>query len=267
MAVEEGLSYEGPEDPGVYAGDSLMTIATERYLDLPSTDQYGTAMHYASLADLIVFVLRTGEAWQRPQDQKVGKDTWESSAWLEPSGTRLKRVVIVDRWSEDRKLAEMHSWKTAGECAVYGLPMKLIVVVIGQSRDGRRSSPWSKAWVHPVNDVLRMRKRSGKGFDGNWKPIFREDANASRELWLDTMTSDGILGDCLFEEDVEFGGAALSNIGPTLRRKLERIRTTETLPEVQPSVCDDAISPCQFRDACWNFRLPSEKTGFIKIQI
>jgi hypothetical protein len=265
LAIEEGLGYEGEEDPGQISGDHVMTIATERYLDIPSLDQYGTAMHYAALADLIVFVLRTGAAWQRPEDTKVGREPWESSAWLNEAGTGLRRVVLVDRWNDERKLGESHSWKTAGECAAYGLPMKMIVVVIGQSRDGRRSTPWSKGWRHPVNDVLRMRKRNGKGFDGAWVPVMREDTDYSRELWLETMTEDGVLADCLFEVDVEYSAQGRSNIGRCAEQKLVQIREQKTLPSPHPSQCDDPIAPCQFRTECWAFRQPSLETGFIKV--
>lgn len=267
QAIEAGLEYEGEEDPGQVAGDTVMTIATERGLDTTQADQYGQALHLCALADILTFFLRVGAPWERPEDAKVGKGAWESSAFLDASGTRLRRLVIVDRWSDERARAESHSWRSIGECVAYDLPMTQTVIVIGQHRDGRRHSPWSKAWLHPVNSALRMRKRSGEEFGGKWKPVWREELEFSREKWIDAMTDDGILGDVAFEVEVLVpDGAAKSKIGWLIEKKMAEIRETLTLPDPRPSVCDWP-SPCQFRDSCWNFTLPSERNGFIKIQV
>lgn len=266
QAIEAGLEYEGDEDPGQIAGDTVMTIATERGLETSQKDQYGQAIHLCTLADILTFFLRVGAPWEHPEDVKLGKGVWESSAYLDPSGTRLRRIVIVDRWSEDRKRAESHSWRSIGEVVAYDLPMTQTVLVTGQHREGRRHSPWSKAWLHPVNNSLRMRKRSGEEFGGKWRPIWREEMEFSREKWIDAMTDDGIIGDVVFEVEVPVpDGAAKSKIGRLMEKKMAEIRETVTLPDPRPSVCDNPIEPCQFRDACWNFTLPSERNGFIQI--
>lgn len=266
-AVEAGLEYDGEEDPGQNAGDELMTIAAERGLDTSQADQYGQAHHLCSLADLLTFFLRPGGPWQRPEDARVGKAPWISSAFLDPSGTRLRRVVIVDRWSLERKRAEEHSWKAIGEVCAYEIPMTQTVLVVGQHRDGRRHSAWSKGWLHPMNNTLRIQKRSGETFGGAWKPVWREDLGFSREKWLDAMTDDGVIGDLALEEEVKVPEKPeRSKILDLMERKMTEIRKTVELPDPRPSVCDWPL-PCQFLECCWNFTQPSERNGYVRISL
>lgn len=264
LSIEEGLMYEGKEDPGQIAGDTFYTFAAERGLDSDCRDLYGEAQHLAGLADIVTWVVRgSGPAWKRPHAIGVGEGvTWESGAFLEPKGAHLKRLILVDRWSKERQMAEEHSWRTMGEMTAYELPMTEIVIVIGQSRDGRRHSPWTKAWTHPVNGSLRMRKRDGRGFTGDWKPVWRE-MGYNREAWLDCMTEDAVLADVLFEVPVEISENKTA-IAKLMRRRLKEIEGREGVPPPQPSVCDWPV-PCQFRKACWSFKPPSEALGFVKL--
>jgi hypothetical protein len=262
-AVEHGLTCE-EKDPGIAAGDRIMTLAAERGLAVPANDQYTVAEHYAALADLITFTIRTGAPWRRPEPVRVGKAVWEPSCFLAASGARLKRIVLVDRWSDERTLSESHSWKSVGEAEAYCLPMTQTVVVIGQHREGRRHSPWSKAWIHPVvTSQIRMRKRSGEPFSGKWRQIWREDEDYNRETWLEAMTSDGILGDVLFETEVPVPeGAGAGKIRRLMERKLMDVEITKVLPDPRPSVCDWPV-PCPFN--CWSFEQPSERNGFVRL--
>jgi len=264
QAVEAGLESE-EDDPGQDAGNTLMTLATERGLDTKQADLYGQAMHLCALSDLLTFFLRPGAAWERPEDAAIGNAPWVSTAYLDPSGTRLRRVVIVDRWSEERARAESHSWRSIGECVAYDLPLTQTVIVAGQHREGRRHSPWTKAWTHPINHELRMRKRSGEGFGGKWRPVWREETEFSREKWLDSMANDGITGDVAFEVTVEVPGlAAKTKIEYLMEKKMAEIEETKTLPDPRPSVCDWPV-PCQFAACCWKFEVPSERNGYVNI--
>ena len=262
-AIEDGLTYEGTDDCGTHAGDTVMTLAVERGLNTEQSDLYGLANHLAAMADLITWMLRPQGPWVRPANTKVGQMPWESSVFLNDSGTRLKRVVLVDHWSKDRELSAAHSWYAAGETSAYQMPMDQTVLIIGQNRQGRRHGPFSKGWTHPVSNLLRMRKRDGKGFDGNWKSVFREDTDFSREHWLDVMTQDGVLQDAVFQVEVPVHEEA-AKIRRLEERKLAAIRECAVLPEPQPSQCD-GISPCAYIDACWSFKAPCEKLGFFRI--
>jgi len=263
-AIDDGLLHDG-DDPGQYAGDSVMTLAAERGLDIDG-NRYECAMHNAALADIVVTAIRSGGHWARPEDRKVKSFTWASNCFVEPSGTRLRRVLTVDRWNDERKLSETHSWRTLGEQAAYGLPMTLTVVLIGQRRQGRHHSPWSKGFLHPKSRCLRIAKRSGEKFDGNWIPCWREEQeNISRDKWLDAMKADGIMNDVLFNVEIPAPCAELqSKIGRLAERKMEALAAAKEVPAPNISVCHWP-TPCTFAESCWSFTEPSERTGYIQI--
>jgi len=262
-AVEEGLQSDSP-DPGQLAGDELFTLASTRGLDIAVSDLYGAATHLAAIADLVTWVLRPDkDRWERPADVSIGREPWVSCAFVR-GNTSLRRVVLCDRWDGNRQLAEEHSWRTIGEIAAYGLPMTLMVAVLGSTREGRRHGPWSKAWEHPISHGLRMKRRDGKGFSGDWNAVFREDTEYSREKWLDQMTQDGVLVDALITHEVAVP-EYIHKVRKLAEKKLSLIREMKIRPDPQISACDGPF-PCSYREACWNFTDPCEKLGFIQIK-
>jgi len=262
-AVDAGLLTE-ESDPGQLAGDTVMTLASERTLDVEGS-QYQCALHHAALADIIVTALRgNGERWARPTDLVTKGLTWVSSAFLAPSGVRLRRVLLADRWSNERFQSEVHSWKGLGEVAAYGMPLTMTVVLIGQRRDGRHHTPFSKGWAHPRSRTLRIRKRAGE-FKENWHEVWRETSDFNRDHWLDQMRQDYVLNDVLFEKEISVPDqAVLSKVAHLAEKKLRALQQTQETPDPNPSVCFWPV-PCQFRKCCWEFTVPSERAGFIPI--
>jgi hypothetical protein len=258
--IESGLTSDA-KDPGQHAGDRVMGMAVSRPIETPQEDLLGLAEHTAALADMIVWLLRTEGAWQRPAPVQVGDHLWEPDCFMGPNQS-LRRVVLVDRWTDDRAIAESFDWRTM-EAAIYGMPMTLVVVVLGASRDGRRHGPLAKGWLHPVSQQLRFRKRDGAGFDGDWKPIFRENFKGDREEWLEQLTEDMVLGDhlVLFEASVP----DRTMVVELANSKLTRLRGTAVLPDPQLSQCFDPIHRCQFSSCCPYFRMPSDDNGFIPL--
>ena len=264
-SVEAGLTVKS-DDPGQSAGDEAMTLCVERGLDVKQSDLFSVANNIAALADMTVWLLKQGAPWERPEDVRLGNGHWRSSAFLSDSGTRLRAVLIAERWDDARQLSAEHSWFYGGETAVYGMPMDLMVVIVGQRRDGRWNGPLSRGWQHPVSKELRFRKRDGAGFDGNWKPIFREDGDYSRELWLDQMTQDGVLEDSVLTQTLEIPEQQTrERLLDLAARKVDQLRLHVQLPDPRLSQCD-GISPCQFRDNCWSFQPPSEQFGFVRVR-
>ena len=263
-AVEAGLE-SNDADPGQVSGDTAMTLCVERGLEVKQSDLFMVANNIAALADMTCWLLRQGSPWERPEDVRLGNHRWESSAFLNAAGTRLRAVLIADRWDDARELSANHSWFYGGEAAIYGMPLDLMVVISGQRRDGRWHGPLSKGWTHPVSKDLRFRKRDGSGFDSNWKTVFREDADYSREIWLDQLTADGVLEDSILSVELLPPDEA-----PTIRllagRGLEALREATVLPDPHLSQCD-GISPCAYRDACWAFQPPSVELGFVRIKL
>jgi hypothetical protein len=263
QAVEAGLLTD-EEDPGQLAGDTVMTLATERELAVEGS-QYSCAMHHAALSDVITTVLRAGmPKLGRPEDRECQSPPWTSSAFLDASGLRLRRVLMVDRWSSEREAAESHSWRSLGEMSIFGMPMTLTVVVIGQRRDGKHHSPWSKGFLHPANRNLRIKKRDGETFGKNWTQCWREEqAWISRDKWIDAMREDRVLHEAVFDVELDLPDAdMMAKVRRLAQSKLREIRLARELPDPNISVCHYPV-PCQFVDCCWNFKEPSERTGFI----
>lgn len=264
LAVDEGVMCEG-NDPGQFAGDTIMTIASERRLNVPGS-QYDCALHLASLADLITTALRTGTpAWARPAARTWQTLIWESSAFIE-RGIRLRRVVLVDRWSEERKLHELHSWRTLGEQAVYELPMTLTVIVHGQRRVGRYHTPWSQGWLHPLSKELRIKKRSGERFQGNWRECWREQhGEIDRDRWLEMMHKDKVMPEVMFNVDAPVPPDKLLVPVRTLAQdKMQALVESARTPRPTISACDWPRK-CKFHACCWGFKDPNERNGFVRI--
>jgi hypothetical protein len=259
-AVEAGLTDSTGKDPGDAASDALMEIATSRGIDSNQEDLLGQAEHLAGIASFVVYLLRTGGPWKRSEPIKVGNHVWSPSAFLDPSESHLRRVVLCSTWNIYRQLEAEHDWRTL-ESAIYGVPMDLVVVVLGQERNGRRHGPLVKGWTHPVSKQLRFRKRDGTGFDGAWEPVFQHESRFTREQWLDQLVEDGLLPEVVLihHVDVPENFNAILHLAES---KLSRIAGTTEPPEPQFSQCFQRTNPCPFRSCCPRGLEPSAELGF-----
>ena len=258
--IHAGLISEA-KDPGTAAGDYVISLAVSRPIDTPQTDLLGLAEHTAALADMITWILRPGDPWANPGSVELGEHTWIPESYIGPGG--LRRVVLVDRWSDERAIAESFDWGTL-EGVIYDVPMTLIVVVLGASHDGRRHGPLSKGWLHPVNQDLRFRKRNDTDFCGTWNIVYREDFKGDREEWLESMTEDQVFEDHLILHPVEASiePAPLLDLACS---KLSLVSDTVELPDIQLAQCFDPIRKCPFVSCCPYFRMPSAGGGFIQL--
>ena len=266
-SVDAGLMSE-EADPGQAAGDSVMTYAAERGLDIEGSGVYPIALHNAALADLVTTALRgSGAIWARPADRTMETLPWASSAFLDPSGTRLHRVLLVDRTSDERLKAEKMAWRSLGEMSVYELPMTIHVVVIGQRKGGKHHGAWSKGFLHPRSRTLRIRKKSGESFGKDWAVAWREEQDTfSRNKWLDAMEQDDVMADVLSEVHCDPPEPKLAlEMRRLAERKLLRIRDETTTPDLSPGQCWWP-TPCPFAEwACWKFQEPSVRAGFVQV--
>lgn len=255
-------------DPGQTAGDHLMSLAAEKGLETPHRDRlFELATHYAALVDVVVTEARNrlGRLYEH-EGTKVGLSSiWQSSALLGANGTRLHRILLVSRWSEERKLAETHSYFSLFETAVCQQPLTMTVCVIGQNRDGRYHGPWSRGVQHPLNRTLKFRRRGGKPFKGEWTQVWREEADIDRQTWLEAMQRDGLLDEMMFDIEIPVPQEeARRKMVKLVERRLVEIQETEATPPPSPSVCFWP-SRCQFVDACWTFSRPSPRLGYVQI--
>lgn len=273
-AIRAGVTESERPDFGTLAGETVMELAVDPGMEMPSSNYlHASVVHHAALADMLTCALRRPQdtAWRLPPLWPAGVPGWTSSALLDPSGSKLRRIVLASSWSDARHYSEVRSWYALGEVAAYRLPMTMAVLVLGPHRDGRRSGPWTKGFLHPMNHTLRFRKKSKSSsevFNDKWTQVWREDrGEIDNRQWLQAMLADDILRDVCFTVEIPVPGVAETDrIRAMAARKLERLmRITET-PEPSLSVCDRP--PCPFRGCCWSETPyePSERTGFVRIK-
>jgi hypothetical protein len=276
-AIRAGLVAPASTEPyGEVSGAEVMQLAEDRGLDTDGQDVYARVIHIAALSDILVSAIRkpNDPAWIRPTISHFYPSNeatkWEPDCYLSPDGTKLRRITLVSNWTDARHYSECRSWFTVGEIAHLGLPMQLIVLVIGQERNGKRHTPWTTGFTHPMNRQLRFRKKSrstSEVFNDKWEKIWREDhAEITRETWLNAMLKDDVLPEVCFKIDVPVPDRLqVERIKDMAARKMERLAAMKDVPEPNLSTCDSP--PCAFRKICHTLpeRVPSGKSGFIRL--
>ncbi len=262
-AIRAGIQSER-KDFGECAGEECYALGTDPGLETAHYDVYSEVVHLACIADLVTTAIRkpTEGPWSVPGPvQLAGGALWTSGAYLDPSGSHLRRIVLASAWSDDRHYSECRSWFSMGEICAYGLPMQQVVIVLGQRRDGKRHSPWAKGVRHPMNKKLRFRKKNAikAGFKETWEPVWREDHDEITTLdWLQAMLDDGVLPDVCFTVNVDVPSAATrQHIVDLAARKLDELDKMKTLPDEQLTGCDWP-RPCIFRTPCHAGREPQK---------
>jgi len=238
---------------GKSAKDAVMSLAANPGLDLQGIETYSVAIHLAFLAEILsTYLLAGGEKWVRNGN-------------LFKSGDELRRIILTDRWSEDRKMQEIRSWRTVAEVCRRDTPILLNFLTIGQSSDNRRISPWTRGWTHPRNQGLRFKKKDGDSPGETWNLQWRERSGYPVERWLGRMQVDGVFGDLVHSVQVKIPKRREEYL-----REIQRIEgEIAELPDNPPmrrSGCYANFSPCQFLDVCHHqgVKTPSE-CGWIKL--
>jgi len=272
-ALRVGVAEAEREDFGELAGETVMELGANPGMEMPSSHYlHESVIHHAALADTLTCAIRRPQdkPWLLPPFWPAGIEGWASSAFMDPSGNKLRRIVLASSWNDDRHYSEVRSWHSLGEVAAFKLPMTMVVLVLGQHRDGRRSGPWTKGFLHPQNHKLRFRKKAkvtSEVFSDKWEQVWREDrGEISNRQWLQAMLEDDILRDVCFTVDIPVPEApVVQRIRDMANRKLERLAGMKKIPEASMSVCDRP--PCPFKGCCWSATPyePSEKTGFVQI--
>lgn len=262
-AIRAGVLSERA-DFGEAAGEECYSFGVEPGLHSDHYDLHAEVIHLACIADIVSTAIRkVGEpSWKIPEDLPL----WKPSCYLSPDGLHLRRIVLVSSWNDNRHYSECRSWQSLGAVCAYGLPMQMVIVVLGQNRSGKRHSPWTKGLRHPVNKKLRFRKKNdvSEGFKSTWLPVWREDFDdISTHDWLQAMLDDGVLQDVCFPVDIPVPEkAARQRILDMAARKLEKIQNLDSLPDPQLTGCDWPV-PCLFRTPCHAGREPQK--GIFKI--
>lgn len=227
---------------------------------------YDQMKNISFLAELLAKILRpSGEPWKL---HPVLND-WKPNSYLMADGLRLIRLVICDRWDDDRQSSELHSWRTAGDICVTGLPMTLRVLVIGSNRDGKRHSAWTKAQRHPVNKQLRFARKHSKadGFAGSWDSIWREESGVSAQAWLEQMSRDGVLKELAFDRPVKVPDKyQRERVLSDIQRIREEMEAAKGDFPMTRSACDNPLrGSCPFQCVCYApGEITIEETGVFR---
>ena len=259
------------KDFNVVSGEEAMSLGAEPGLESKEYNLFDQVVHLGNLADIISLAVRkpSERPWRLPEDVRLGDGpTWRSAAYLSPAGDYLRRLAIVSSWNDDRHFAECRGWFSMGEICAYSMPMQMVVAVVGPSRSGKRHSPFTRAYRHPVNKGIRFRRKGGQGegFKSSWVQIWREDFDEiSTESWLQSMITDAVLPDHLFKIDIPLPTQEVQRKFRDLAaKKLEEIETANILPDQQLSTCDHP-HPCVFRNPCHSGAEPSGRFGFVRV--
>lgn len=266
-------TYTGPE----IARDYVMELAGTRGVQTDRPDPYDMMKHYAAMAECLARILRQpnsepirpyGVIYQgkaKPDDS----NGWNVESYLVDGGMRLMRFVLVDHWDDDRQLAELHSWRSIGDICVTGLPMSLRVLVIGQSRQGRRFGNWTRAKQHPYNKSIRFKRKQAKDEDlvGEWRTVWRENTQVTADHWIEQMARDQVLRESAFEVRVKVPDKlqrerVLEDISRIAAEMDKAKQQAERFPMTR-SACDDAIrGACRYQSVCYApMEIEPEETG------
>lgn len=271
-AIKSVLTASQCEDGawGDMAGSKLLELAASPGLDADSATLYACAMNYATLADILVSAIRkpADKAWLIPEP--IGK--YESPCLMSPEGDKLRRLVVVSNWNDSRHFSECRNWRTMYPMAAYSLPMTLVILIIGNERNGRRHSHWTKALRHVSGHFdVRFRRRVGNtsgGFRDSWTEIWREDhEEISREKWLNGLLKDDVMRDiCMTAEMPALPPNQRQHYLDLAERKLEIIEKTKEKPMLQLTGCHFPM-PCPFSGVCHSIpeKGPSAALGFVRI--
>lgn len=263
-ALDAGLKAEN--NPEQAASNELLGIASNPGLDIYGNDIYAIATHTAWLAGILATSLRNAFAapWRDFPDTDIGNPTLGQHRWrsgLYDAGDGIpRRLVLVDRWSDDRKASEQRGWRTISEAVAFRRPIAITAIEIGASRDKRRVSPWTRCYRHPRNDVFRFRRlNSEEDFSRAWKKAWREDSGIPTADWLAKMQKDGCL-DAVQTIHVPPPArpndflARMCEIADDIKRWEER---DGEHPPMRLAGCMDVMhGPCPFLAVCHGNRVP-----------
>src|ERR1700722_9094083 len=131
-ALDAGLRTAAA-DPERVACDTAIELARSPGLDLIG-NVYSLAMHYAKLAGILTVLLRTSSPgpWLPLAPAKLPDGSeWRSACYQVPGAPLPVRIALVDRWTDDRRRAELGGWRTVGEVCALGTPITLTAINIG----------------------------------------------------------------------------------------------------------------------------------------
>ena len=260
MALDAGLCTD--KDPEKAAENQFLSLARDPGLDILGSDVFAIAVHYSKLAGILALSLRSAFAkpWEHVGMAPLPKGiAWKSSLYI--AEAKLRRIVLVDHWSDDRRMEERWNWYTVGEVCALNIPFLLHAITIGKSQEKRRYSPWTRCTQAPHTNVFRFkRKKSTEGFAPSWREAWREDCDIPTEHWLTRMREDGCMTDLVHTLEIPKLPSKDAYLKEMVRMAREIERAPE-LPNMRLKGCF-GFAPCPFRFVCHDELNPPEPELF-----
>jgi hypothetical protein len=267
IGVRAGVMESARTDWGEVAGEEVYGLGSNPGLDSKEFNLHDEVVHLAALADIVTCAIRRpgGEPWKLAPSLPG----WESGCYLSPDGSHLRRIAFVTSWNDDRHYSLCRSWESLGEICHHDLPMQMVVIVLGQHRQGRYHSYWTHGLRHPTGwKKMRFRKKQHTEipFKESWVEIWREDHDEIKtEAWLQWMLEDDVLRDICIRVDIPaLKPEARRRMVDLAQRKLNLILNAAELPMQNLSTCDWP-APCIHRDHCHAQQEPGPAYGFVKV--
>ena len=133
--------------------------------------------------------------------------------------------------------------------------MVLHAIVLGQNRDGRFLSPWTRTYVHPAMPALRWRWT--KPEDTSWKPVqLLDQSRLDVSEWIDKAWEQGAIQPLLQDQEVKLPSDSVCRDTKyqIVREASEMARLIEErrsyLAEPMSRGACDLYSPCHYQPVC-----------------
>jgi hypothetical protein len=239
------------------AKSTFLQRAADPGLDIIGKDPYQAAKGWTSLLESALHgVSRTTlPVLHDPAPvQLTSSIDWRFLSWADDAGM-LHRWITVESWDSDTLLRELHSWRTFGDLVMSGCPLVLHVIVLGQQRNGRFMSPWTRTYVHPAMPSLRWRWT--KPEDTSWKPVqLLDQKRLDVTEWIDQAWSQQAIQPLLQDQQVEMPPESVCrDTKYQIAReasdmfRLVNERTSYLAEPMSRGSCD-LYSPCHFQSVC-----------------
>src|SRR5215469_11475995 len=256
-ALSETLDYAIAKSDPSLARPYLMSLATNPGLDLTARNLYRIVIHHASLLELLATYILAVSTVTQPEPISMPWGEYRSCPILRDG--RLRRILLVDRWTVDAEARESWSWRTAAETAITGRAMLLNIFLIGRANDsGIRISPWTMGYKHPVNGVLRIKRHNDeydqkREFKDTWEKVYRENTDHKPMHWLGMMQSDDAFKGWIQSTTID----TPPNRAEILDQIAERAREIHSSHTRQNLASCFKLRPCAFNPACLTDQSPS----------
>jgi hypothetical protein len=231
--------------------------AADPGLDIIGKDPYQASKGWCSLLESVLHgVSRTVlPVLHDPAPVKLTNDIdWRFLSWADDSGT-LHRWVTIEAWDADAISRELHSWRTFGDLVMSGCPLILHAIILGQNRNARFLSPWTRAYVHPALPNLHC--KWVKPAETTWKPIQLVDQHRlDVSEWIDQAWAQGAIQPLLQDQQVDLPSELvvrdtkyqIVREAADMSRLLEE-RTSYLTQPMSRGACDLYV-PCLFQSVC-----------------